>query len=224
MNLTAKQRNFFVWCGVIAAAWYVVRHVVDSANRAAYYRQQAIRAAQRRKPKPKAAPPVKKTPAAPKAPAAPGVARGPAIAHTRPKPAPSSPFTKLSGIWRGKVALDGRGICDLKFELTEKQDSPGRFSGYSTMTCSAAGPLMPTKKVNPRTLTLNRMDPEAAILTGAMENGSIQFHTDKAVGTDSNGCAPTSFSLTPFGSNQLAAEWREDACQGGRMILRKSRQ
>src|ERR1035438_3181198 len=156
MNVTAKQRKFFIWCAVIAAAWYIVGHIIDSARRAEYYRQQAIRAAQRKNQKPKPAPPVKKIPAAPKAPAAPSIARGAAPALTRPKAAPPSPFAKLSGIWRGRVALDGRGICDLKFELTEIPDAPGRFSGYSTMTCAAARPLMTEKKVNPRALTLNR--------------------------------------------------------------------
>jgi hypothetical protein len=218
MNITPKQRKFFIWCGVIAAVWYVVGHIIDSARRAEFYRQQAIRAEQRRNAKPKPAPPVKKIPAVPKAPAASGIVRGLA----RPKPLPPSPFAKLSGIWRGRVALDGRGICNLKFELTEKQDSPGRFSGYSTMTCSSAGPLV-GKKVNPRALALNRMDPEAAIFSGKIENGSIQLSTNKVVGSDSSGCAPSSFSLTPFGANQLAAEWREDACAGGRIILRKSR-
>jgi hypothetical protein len=220
MNVTAKQRKFFVWCGVIMAAWYVYRSVTDSANRAAYLRQQAMRAAQRQKQKPKAAPPVKTIPAAP----APGIAHGPAPARTRPKPAPPSPFAKLSGVWRGRVALDGRGTCDLKFELHERQGESGHFTGYSTMTCNASGPLMATKRIDPRKRTLNTLDPEAAIFSGTADNGSIELHADKIVNADANGCAPTSFSLAPFGANQLAAEWRENTCEGGRMILRKARQ
>src|ERR1035438_2520981 len=85
MNVTPKQRKFFIWCAVIAAAWYIVGNIIDSARRAEYYRQQAIRAAQRKNQTPKAAPPVKKIPAAPKAPAASGIARGPAPGLARPK-------------------------------------------------------------------------------------------------------------------------------------------
>jgi hypothetical protein len=222
MHLTPQQRKFFLWCAVIAVGWYVVRGVVDTANRAAYLREQAIRAQrQKAKPKPKPAPPIAKT--APTAPPAAGGVRNRVPARPLPKPAPPSPFAKLSGVWRGRVALDGRGICDLKFELKEKPDEPGHFSGFSTMTCNGAGPMMPGKRVNARTRVLDAMDPEAAILTGTAEPGSIEFHVDKTVGTDSNGCAPTSFSVTPFGNNQLAAEWREGSCGGGRVILHKAR-
>jgi hypothetical protein len=76
---------------------------------------------------------------------------------------------------------------------------------------------------NPAAATLNRMSPAAAVLSGTMENGSIRFHVDKTVSTNSNGCAATSFNLVPFGSNQLAAEWQEEGCQGGHVILQKVR-
>jgi hypothetical protein len=210
-------------CIVIFVAAYFVHSMVINYERAAYYQQQAIRAQQRKqamaKAKPKTTAPAPKTPAVP--PAAPSVARRSAP-RVLPKPAPPSPFAKISGIWRGGAALDGRGICNLKFELNEQAE--GRFTGYSTMTCTATGPLMADKKINQRASALNRMDPEAAILTGAVEKGSIEFHVDKTVGADAQGCSPTSFSLTPFGANQLAAEWQEATCAGGHMILRKVRQ
>jgi hypothetical protein len=76
---------------------------------------------------------------------------------------------------------------------------------------------------NPAAATLNRMSPAGAVLSGAMENGSIRFHVDKTVGTNSNGCAATSLTLTPFGTNQLAAEWQEGGCEGGHIILQKAR-
>src|ERR1035441_9322565 len=100
MSLTPQQRKFFLWCGALAVAWYVVRGVVDTANRAAYLRQQAMRA-QRQKPKPKPAP-APNVPAAPKAPVAPGASRGRAAVRPAPKPVPPSPFAKLSGVWRGR--------------------------------------------------------------------------------------------------------------------------
>lgn len=123
----------------------------------------------------------------------------------------------------GRTALSGKGICDLRFELREKSDEPGHFTGDSALTCRAYAPLVSRDRRTPAAATLNRVDPEAAILSGTVEKGSFQFKTDKVVGTDSNGCAPTSFSLTPFGANLLAAEWQEGACAGGHMILHKAR-
>lgn len=220
-----KIKKILGVCIVIFVASYFVHSMVINYERAAYYQQQAIRAQQRKqamaKAKAKTTPPTTKTPTPSASPAAPSVARR-SVPRVLPKPAPVSPFAKISGIWRGGAALDGRGICNLKFELNELAE--GRFTGYSTMTCTATGPLMADKKINQRTSALNRMDPEAAILTGAVEKGSIEFHVDKTVGADAQGCAPTSFSLTPFGANQLAAEWQEATCAGGHMILRKVRQ
>jgi hypothetical protein len=217
-----KTKKVLGICIVIFVASYFVRSMVINYERAAYYQQQAIRQRQQAKAKPKATPPATK-PAAPVAsPVAPGGARHSAPPRAQPKPVPVSPFAKISGIWRGSAALEGRGICQLKFELGEQTET--HFTGYSTMTCTATGPLMPNKKMDLRVSALNRMDPEAAIFTGAIEKGSIEFHVDKTVGADARGCAPTSFSLTPFGANQLAAEWREETCSGGHMILRKARQ
>lgn len=223
--MATKQRNFILFCVGVALAWYALRVIANLQHQAEYYRQQAIRAQQREKaqakPKPASPAPKIQTP-----PAAPAVAargkRGPVIA--RPNPAPPSPFARLSGIWAGRAAIDGRGICELRFELREKAEAPEHFAGFSSMTCFGSGPLTASKTVNQKALALNRMNPEAAILTGAVDKGSIEFSVDKTVGADANGCAPTGFTLTPFGANQLAAEWREGAsCSGGRLILHKGR-
>src|ERR1022692_296191 len=138
-----------------------------------------------------------------------------------PAGASASP-ANLSGIWRGKTAIAGRGICALRFELSEKE--LGHFAGYSSLACANFAPLMsPQDRGNIAAAVLNKLNPADAILSGAMENGSIRFHVDKTIGTNSNGCAATSFTVTPFGSNQLAAEWQEGGCQGDHVILQKAR-
>ncbi len=58
-----------------------------------------------------------------------------------------------------------------------------------------------------------------AVLTGAPENGSIHFHVDKSFGAEISGCAPTTFAVTPFGTNKIAAQWQEAGCQGGEILL-----
>jgi hypothetical protein len=135
-----------------------------------------------------------------------------------PARAPAPPAT-ISGIWQGRTAIAGRGLCTLRIELHENE--PAHFSGFSSLACANFAPLMAKDDRNPASATLNRMSPAAAVLSGAMENGSIRLRVDKTVSANSNGCAATSFTLTPFGSNQLAAEWQEEGCQGGHIIMQK---
>jgi hypothetical protein len=110
------------------------------------------------------------------------------------------PLNRLLGIWEGKTVIDNRGLCSLQFELRQGQE--GRFAGFSTLACLIGrGP--------------GSSDPETAILSGAAEKGSFQFRVDKVVGPDGNGCAPSAFTLTPFGATQLAAEWKEPSAPAG---------
>ena len=54
-NMTVKQRNFYIFCGVLVVGWFVVRFMTNAAQQAAFFRQQAIRArsyAHRRRPPP----------------------------------------------------------------------------------------------------------------------------------------------------------------------------
>jgi hypothetical protein len=83
--------------------------------------------------------------------------------------------------------------------------------------------MKPKERVNRAAAIKNRMNPEAAVISGAMEKGAIAFHIDKTIGADSNGCSATSFTLTPFGKNEFAAEWQEATCHGGRIMLQKAR-
>jgi hypothetical protein len=66
---------------------------------------------------------------------------------------------------------------------------------------------------------MNRMNPNAAVLTGTVKDSAIHFRADKDIGGDIRGCTVTSFTLTPFGAYQLAAEWEAGKCQGGNMLL-----
>jgi hypothetical protein len=113
------------------------------------------------------------------------------------------PLNRLLGIWEGRTAMESRGLCSLKFELRQGQEK--QLAGFSTLTCQGG----------------RSADPETAILSGAPEKGSFQFHVDKVVG--SGGCAPGSFTLTPFGNAQMAAEWKETGCSGGHALLTRTK-
>ena len=90
-------------------------------------------------------------------------------------------------------------------ELRDKVN-PGEYSGYLTLGCGNANPFAP----------------EAAIFSGTVQSGSVLFLSEKTVMTNADGCAFTSFIVTPFGSNEMSAEFHEGKCDGGRLILRKS--
>jgi hypothetical protein len=123
------------------------------------------------------------------------------------KAAAAAPM-KLAGIWRGRAVFDGLGQCDIRVELLEK--TAGHLTGYSTFTCTPRGSPRPA-------------NPDSAILSGSVADGAVHFHIDKTIGTDTKDCAVTSFTVTPFGASQLAAEWEKGPCPGGHVILQRTK-
>ena len=202
MNMTPKQRNFLVLCGAILVVWYVGRSVISSMQQAEYRRQQALRAAQLRAQA--------KPPAPPSAP----------LVNPLLKFSPLTNLSNLSGFWGGQGLLAGQGLCTLHLELREMQDTPGNYTGYSTLGCTPAPALWGLKggRLLPPNIR-NNMGPKALILTGAPENGAIRFQVDKTVVGDPDSCATTSFTVTPFGTNKVAAQWREGPCQNAQILL-----
>lgn len=63
----------------------------------------------------------------------------------------------------------------------------------------------------------------SAVLTGVSEKGSVLFTLDKAIGKTPDGCSIEGMTVTPFGVDQLSAEWKDTSCKGGQILLRKSR-
>jgi len=217
MAMTHKQRNFLLGCVAVFVVYFVGGSIVETMHRAAYlHHLQAIRAAQMQKAREQADAKAKakaeaKTAAAPEKPAAPTAK------------ADSSPLTtvsNLSGTWNGRGALTGRGICSLRLELRETNEAPGHYTGYSTLSCLNIPALM--SRAHHASGIQNHMNPAADILTGEPENGSIRFKVDKSISADANGCAATSFTATPFGSNKIAVQWQEGNCQGGEILLGRS--
>jgi hypothetical protein len=212
ITITKQQRNFFLLCAAVVVVYYVAHTIETYALQAAYYREQAARAAQQRD-KALAQAKTQKEAAARASAAVKAVASGTAVV-TRPPAVVLTSVANLSGTWKGQGALSGRGVCTLKLELREGQP-PGGYSGYSTLSCV-------TPPARGRARSAPRINPAAAVLTGQPENGSIRFHVDKTIEADANGCAATSFTATPFGTNQIAVQWQEGSCQGGQIILAKN--
>ena len=71
-----------------------------------------------------------------------------------------------------------------------------------------------------------QMNPTSAILAGARSGDSVQFEVQMNVGVKElrHGCGMSSLSIAPFGTNQVAVDWKESQqglCQGGQIVLRK---
>ena len=68
----------------------------------------------------------------------------------------------------------------------------------------------------------DNLNPVAMVLTGVPEDGALHFTLDKTVVSPNDDCETTEFNVTPFGTNQVAVEWREGKCRGTQLILNKN--
>ena len=204
---TQQKRLLLIVLGVLVAS-YLVRSVVGTMSQRAYV-QQVMQQRQ-------AAALQRQAQAAAHAADAEDAPVKPAV----PPPVKAVPKSSFDGIWTGQTAIENRGTCNLRFEIREK--TPGQFSGFMTLACQGRGPLAPGGRRGTAEFALNVMNPEAAVLSGALQNDAIEFHVDKVVGADTHGCAPSSVSITAFGVDRVAAQWHEEACEGGHMELRRS--
>jgi hypothetical protein len=185
---------------------YFFKSIALKIRQAAYDKQiQTIRAQQKAKPKP----------------AVPGNAAVATAAKVAGNAAPS-PADAFLDIWRGVVAVQGKGKCNVRLEVRPSMHEANTFLGYPTVTCLPAGPI--GSQASAADKFIDAINPDAAIFTGTIENDAIKFKTDKFSCKDSRGCAPDSMTVTPFGANALALEWQEQqTCPGVRVILGKAR-
>ena len=115
----------------------------------------------------------------------------------------------LSGIWVGNAALGSRGMCRLRFEFHDDRQEQTHYQGFFQLWCNA--------------INQDRIDPEAATFTGTTDGSGVTFKIANLIGADSHGCAPTSFSVIPFGAGQIVGKWSESRCPGGHMIMQRGR-
>ena len=115
-----------------------------------------------------------------------------------------------------------RGMCDLRLEL--KENDADHLTAYSTFNCVNFAVLAAQKDPERiQSMTAHRMKQDAAMLSGALQDGSIHLRLEKTLVGDAAGCAVTSLTITPFGDRQLAAEWQDRTCQGGSILLQRVR-
>ena len=197
--MNPKTKEVLFVCAAIVIGSYLVRSFVASYQRIVYARQQAMRRAQQPKPVP--------------------VSKAPDPAETA-LATEAAAMGNLSGMWEGRGPTPSRGICNLHLEL--KQGDPGQYKGYSRFNCIQLQSMEKPTDPSPIFNMAQNITPQAAVLTGRVEKGTIHLHTAKAIGTDGNGCSITELILTPFGATRVAAEWKEGTCQGGNLMMQRA--
>jgi hypothetical protein len=208
-NMTAKQRNFYIFCGVLVVGWFVIRFMTSAAQQAAHFREKAAREAQQR-------------------------AKAEAAARvTKPAPRPAIPprppvtvvtnLSNLEGMWMGQRLLNANGMCTLRLEMRPIPDKPDNYKAYARLNCLPPAGLVSLRggRVLPKQQRDN-LNPVAMVLTGTPEDGALNFTLDKTVVAPNDDCETTEFAVTPFGTNQVALEWHEGKCRGTQLILNKN--
>lgn len=199
--MNPKQKKLMWIAGIAVAIWYLSPIFINTARQQAFIRQQ--QAAQIAKAQAaKAAQQAAQVPTLP----APGTIPG----------APNSMTQTASvlGIWQGMAIIDGVGNCNLKLELRNATE-PGQITGYPVMVCVQ----IPIISSGPKTIA--QFTPASAVITGKQGDKSVDFTVDKTTSKGAGRCSFTSFTVTPFGTDQISAEWKQDQCPGGQMLLKR---
>jgi hypothetical protein len=200
--MNPKQKKLIWIAGIALAVFYFAPSFINSARRAAFIREQN----EARLEKAQVAKSSIPLPASGAAPTSAGTIPG-AAAN-----AGSLQSDNLLGIWQGVALVNGYGNCNLRLELRRALD-PAQITGFPTMVC------VPIPVI---TNGVTQFNPSAAVLTGKPNDKSVEFNVDKVISKGAGRCSFTSFTVTPFGNDQIAAEWREDACGEGQMVLRRA--
>jgi hypothetical protein len=204
MDSQPKNRKWWWLIGAGLVLWYFAPGAVQSFRQAGAYQQQMQLARARAEANRAAG-----------IPAAPGYA--PSGSAPMPVATPAAP-SRLAGVWAGQQGENGSEFCRVQLEVRDK--GPGEVNGYLKLLCYPTGRYYQTHpKIDASDAFMKAMTPVSAILSGGVRDGGVAFHVDKAIGTSVDGCAITSFSVTPFGTDDVAAEWQKGTCPGGQMTL-----
>jgi hypothetical protein len=197
--MTIKQRNFVFALLGIAGVYYIAPVFFGP------------------RPLIRFGPPIRPQQPAPKKDSAPP----PAPPNASPVSASDPSFDRVTGVWEGIGAVPPNS-CTLKLEIRAKEGDTSKLAGFPVLNCF---PIVPPlfRGRDAQQQLMARFAPMSSVLTGTAEKGSVLFTLDKAIGKTPDGCSIQGMTVTPFGVDQLSAEWQDTTCKGGQILLRKSR-
>ncbi len=190
--MNPKQKKLIWIAGIAIAAYYLVPTFINTARQQTMIRQQQAAI-------------IAKAQAA-------RAAQQAAQAPTLPASPTAAQAASLLGVWQGQALVEHMGNCNLKLELRGAPE-PGKVAGFPVLICIP----MPITSPSPEKF----LTPASAILSGSPGPTGIDFTVDKVTSKGGTFCSFTSFTVTPFGNDQLSAEWKQDMCGNGQMLLRR---
>jgi len=190
--MDTKQKKIIWIAGIAIAAYYLVPTFIDTARQQAVIRQQQAAIVAK----------AQAAKAAQQAAQVPTLPASPAAAQT----------ANLFGVWQGQALVEHMGNCNMKLELRNTLE-PGKVAGFPVLICIP----MPITSPSPEKF----LTPASAILSGTPSSTGIDFTVDKVTSKGGTFCSFTSFTVTPFGNDQLSAEWKQDVCGNGQMLLKR---
>jgi hypothetical protein len=199
MNNDGKNRKLLWAAGAALVFLYFAPAALQSFRQASYYRQQAEAKARAQ--------------------------AGKGAVQAAPSPAPAAspsptPIGNFIGLWQGEQAQPNRDLCQMALEM--RDNGAGGLNAYPRISCVALMPYLPgPHKLAPAQAMAKSMSPVSAVLTGNLKDGAVAFHVDKTIGETFDGCTLTAFTVTPFGKDEVAAEWQTGTCGRGQMVLRR---
>ena len=213
------KRKLLYWGGGIALfAFFFGGSIRQTIGMFMYMRQQQTR------PSP-VGPPTAAKPGQPVAPGSPAKLGNLPAPGAAPSTAPNAPvvsdpsFERVTGIWEGGGPVPPN-MCTLKLEIRPKEGDPAKLAGFPVLNCFPI--TMPRfRGPDAQQQLMARFAPMSSVLSGIAEKGSVQFTVDKVIGKTPDGCSIEGMTVTPFGVDQLSAEWKDNTCKGGQMLLRK---
>ena len=199
--MNPKQKKLIWIAGIAVAAWYFAPTFINTARQQAMIRVQQ----QARLAKAQAA----------KSPLPASGAAG-TTAGASAVPALPADYERIFGVWQGAGPQPGLGMCNLRLELRKDAADPSRVSGFPVLACAPVmSPFSRPSAAQTQNIVTSAMSPMSAVLTGTVQENSVQFSVDKVMGNAPGGCSLTSFTVTPFGVDLISAEWHEATCQTG---------
>ena len=176
------------------------------------------------------------------------------FSHTRPAPtvqahyvppvatvSPITPVTKtavtpdpaaleLLGRFSGQQLQSDMETCRVSLEVKPKALETGFYSAYESRSCVPSflfshGPLTAQKLLEARNAAELAL-PVSTSMSGSMNDGAMTFRIDQVVGATEHHCGPRTYSISPFGTGQIMAQWEEPApcnSKNGHMVLAKAR-
>jgi hypothetical protein len=142
---------------------------------------------------------------------------------------PDPMAAELTGRFAGKQLEPNMENCQVSLEVKPQIAQTGFYSAYESRSCVPSnifyrGPQTALKAGQLPNL-IEEASPVSSSMSGSIVGQSMNFRIDQVVGMTAHHCGPRSYSISPFGTGQVMAQWEEPApCnKSGHMVLVRAR-